>query len=86
MQEPTPNDLTAVSNDEVAPEVASVSQVVEPVPVIVQDEGLGLSDWLNIAMLFATIVSLAIAAYATRQNAETAREASENAQDTADQM
>lgn len=86
MQEPTTSDLPAVSNDEVAPEVASVSQVVEPVSVIVQDEGLGLSDWLNIAMLFATIGSLAIAAYATWQNAKTAREASENAQDTADQM
>lgn len=86
MQVPTTNDLPAISNDEVAPEVADVSQVVEPVPVVVQDEGLELSDWLNIAMLFATIVSLGIAAYATWQNAKTAREASENAQDAADQM
>lgn len=86
MQKSTTNDLPTISNDEVAPEVASVSQVPEPVPVVVQDEGLGLSDWLNIAMLFATIASLGFAAYATRQNAKTAREASENAQDAADQM
>ena len=86
MQKPTTNDLPAISHDEVAPEVADVSQVVEPVPVVIQDEGLGLSDWLNIAMLFATIASLGFAAFATRQNAKTAREASKNAQDAADQM
>ena len=86
MQKPITNDLPTTSNDEVASEAARVSQVVEPVPVIVQDDGLGLSDWLNIAMLFATIVSLGIAAYATWQNAKTARESSEHAQDAADQM
>lgn len=86
MQKPTTNDLPTVSTDEVAPDVASVSHISEPVPVIVQDDGLELSDWLNIAMLIATIVSLGIAAYATWQNAKTARQASENAQDAADQM
>ena len=86
MQKPITNDLATTSNDEVASEEASVSQVVEPVPVIVQDDGLGLSDCLNIAMLLATIVSLGIAAYATWQNAKSARESSEHAQDAADQM
>lgn len=86
MQKPTTNDLPTVSTDEVAPDVASVSHIPEPIPVIVQDDGLELSDWLNIAMLFATIVSLGIAVHATRQNAKTAREASDHAQDAADQM
>ncbi|WP_454963636.1 hypothetical protein [Corynebacterium durum] len=86
MQKPTTNDLPTISKDEVVPEEASVSQVVEPVPVIVQDDGLGLSDCLNIAMLLATIVSLGIAAYATWQNAKSARESSEHAQDAANQM
>lgn len=86
MQKPTTSALTATSKDEVAPEGASVSHIPEPIPVIVQDDGLELSDWLNIAMLFATIVSLGIAVHATRQNAKTAREASDHAQDAADQM
>lgn len=77
---------SGVASEELIPGAVSVAHVPEPVPVVVQDEGLGLSDWLNIAMLIATIVSLGIAAYATCQNAKTARQASENAQDAADQM
>lgn len=77
---------SGVASEELIPGAVSVAHVPEPVPVVVQDEGLGLSDWLNIAMLIATIVSLGIAAYATWQNAKTARQASENAQDAADQM
>lgn len=86
MQIPITREVSAVPSDEPTPEVTTTLQVDEPVAVTIQDDGLGLSDWLNIAMLFATIVSLGIAAYATWQNAKTARESSEHAQDAADQM
>lgn len=86
MKNPTTSVLPANLGDEAAPDTVTISQVPEPVPVIVQDDGLGLSDWLNIAMLFATIASLGIAAFATWQNAKTANDASENAQDAADRM
>lgn len=86
MQKPIPSEFSAVPSDAPAPQVTTIVQVDEPVAVTFQDDGLGLSDWLNIAMLFATIASLGIAAYATRQNAITTRESSEHAQNAADQM
>lgn len=86
MQKPSTSKVSATPSDEPIPEVTTTLQVDEPVAVTFQDDGLGLSDWLNIAMLFATIVSLGIAAIAACQSAKSARESSEHAQSAANQM
>lgn len=57
-----------------------------PIPVSVEDTGLDWTDFLNVRMFFLTLISIGIAIKATRISAKTARQASDNARESASQM
>ena len=57
-----------------------------PIPVTITNDGLTLSDWLNIAMFVVTLLSLFVAVCATRNSIRTARRSSKDAQEAAVRM
>ena len=81
-------EMVGVSGDADSSHLVSAvsASTAQPIPVTIENNGLGLSDWLNIVMVIVAVVSLGLAAYSIRQSARTNKEASQNAKLTANHM
>lgn len=63
------------------PDTGELNTTVEhPIPVTIEQDGLGFSDFLNIGMFIVTLVSLVVAVCSFRSSAKTAKQASDNAE------